>query len=399
MKSKSTQNLYKRFHSLDSLRGIMMILGIVLHSAIIYSPINSHEISNVLFLKDPISSHISNSFIVDFIHSFRMQIFFILSGFFGAFLYYKKSPLQMIKNRISRILFPFLIFETLLGPILNFSENYSIDILNNIQTEFSNSIFEPFIGHFWFLYYLMIITIIFSGFVLLFKRFDHIGNAISKIFEKIITKPFFRISFFSLFTVIVYLLMDGLNALMPPKIASFFMPEPFPSEPRIRLVPNPLMIIFYLSFYMFGWFLYKSNGYLKYFKSFDWASFILGFTIFCMYFFYKSSIGYLEFLIIKPIMTWLFIFGITGVFIRYFSSYSPKTRYISDSSYWVYLVHMEFCYLIPCLIFSWNIPSTLKFLIVTTLTSLICFLSYHYLVRNTFVGKFLNGRKYPRKTI
>ena len=98
MKSNPTQNLYKRFHSLDSLRGIMMILGIVLHSAIIYSPINNHEISNVLFLKDPISSHISNSFIVDFIHSFRMQIFFILSGFFGAFLYYKKSPLQMIKN-------------------------------------------------------------------------------------------------------------------------------------------------------------------------------------------------------------------------------------------------------------------------------------------------------------
>jgi len=30
-------------------------------------------------------------------------------------------------------------------------------------------------------------------------------------------------------------------------------------------------------------------------------------------------------------------------------------------------------------------------------TGLICFVSYHYLVRGSFIGKFLNGRKYSRK--
>lgn len=397
MKYISIEKQNERFHSLDSLRAIMMLLGIVLHSALVYSPINNNEISSVLLLKDPISNHISNGFIVEFIHSFRMQIFFILSGFFGALLFYKKSPRQMIKNRISRILFPFLIFESVLGPILNYSEKYSIYTLNYIETELPNSFLEPFIGHFWFLYYLIIITIIFTGFTLLFKRFKRFGNLISRVFEKIIIQPFLRILFFSLFTAIIYLLIEVTTGIMPAKIADFFMPEPFPSEPRIRLVPNPLTIIYYLSFYMVGWFLFKSNRYLNYLNSFDWISFILGFIIFSFYFFCKSSVSYFDFLIIKPLMTWLLIFGIMGLFIRYFSSYSSKARYISDSSYWIYLVHMEFCYLLPCLIFNWDIPSTFKFLIVTTLTTLICFLSYHYLVRNTLIGRFLNGRKYPKK--
>jgi hypothetical protein len=36
-------------------------------------------------------------------------------------------------------------------------------------------------------------------------------------------------------------------------------------------------------------------------------------------------------------------------------------------------------------------------LFVVLSTGVICFVSYHYLVRGTFIGKFLNGRKYSRK--
>jgi membrane-bound acyltransferase YfiQ involved in biofilm formation len=72
-------------------------------------------------------------------------------------------------------------------------------------------------------------------------------------------------------------------------------------------------------------------------------------------------------------------------------------RYISDSSYWVYLIHLSFTAIIPSFIVDWEIPSTLKFLIVLISAGIICFVSYHYLVRGTFIGKFLNGRKYSKK--
>jgi hypothetical protein len=46
---------------------------------------------------------------------------------------------------------------------------------------------------------------------------------------------------------------------------------------------------------------------------------------------------------------------------------------------------------------DWEIPAFAKFMIVLLVTSLICLVTYHYLVRSTFIGKFLNGRKYPIK--
>jgi hypothetical protein len=72
-------------------------------------------------------------------------------------------------------------------------------------------------------------------------------------------------------------------------------------------------------------------------------------------------------------------------------------RYVSDASYWVYLLHLPLTLLIPGLIADWPLPATLKMLFVVLSTTSICFVSYHYMVRGTFIGKFLNGRKYSRK--
>jgi hypothetical protein len=57
---------------------------------------------------------------------------------------------------------------------------------------------------------------------------------------------------------------------------------------------------------------------------------------------------------------------------------------------------MPFTAIIPGLISEWRMPATFKFLFVFITTSVICFLSYHFMVRDTFIGKFLNGRKYSK---
>ncbi|MBK7426368.1 MAG: acyltransferase family protein [Saprospiraceae bacterium] len=100
---------------------------------------------------------------------------------------------------------------------------------------------------------------------------------------------------------------------------------------------------------------------------------------------------------IRSLSCWLFIFGITGLFLRYASNHSARMRYVSDSSYWVYLFHLPLTIIIPGLIADWNIPGVLKFLFVMSTTIIICFATYHYFVRSTFIGKFLNGRSYSKK--
>jgi hypothetical protein len=60
-------------------------------------------------------------------------------------------------------------------------------------------------------------------------------------------------------------------------------------------------------------------------------------------------------------------------------------------------MHLPLTILLPAVIADWDISAVIKFLFVTITTGVICFVTYHYFVRNTFIGKFLNGRRYSRK--
>lgn len=136
---------------------------------------------------------------------------------------------------------------------------------------------------------------------------------------------------------------------------------------------------------------------------FDWLCSILAVILFTIHFlmpdhmFMSESYNYHMNVIIKSIDVWLFVFGITGLFLHYGSNYSLRMQYISDASYWVYLIHFSLTIFLAGLIYKWPLHATLKFTIVFITTTTVCFITYHYLVRATFIGKFLNGRKYPRK--
>ena len=90
----------RRYYGLDALRGSLMMLGIVLHAAMFYvadSPI-------------PIPTDHNTSYVFDFllflIHSFRMQAFFVLAGFFAALLVTRRGIRATLVDRAKRILAP-----------------------------------------------------------------------------------------------------------------------------------------------------------------------------------------------------------------------------------------------------------------------------------------------------
>ena len=97
------------------------------------------------------------------------------------------------------------------------------------------------------------------------------------------------------------------------------------------------------------------------------------------------------------IAMWCLVFGCIGAFNSLFDGASPTSRYIADSSYWVYLLHLPVLFQIEVLIAdtSWGFGGVPKFLFYNIVTVIVCFASYHYLVRSTFIGRVLNGRKYP----
>lgn len=304
-------------------------------------------------------------------------------------LFYEREPLKMVKNRISRIVFPFIVFVLLLWPTIVFTFGYTRLIFGGSTSALAEAIakfssLEILIPkatfHLWFLYYLAIITFVSVVVGLIFKKLPSISNQVTNAFNWTIQKPFLRIVIFAGLTAIVYFIMGTWNV-----------------STSTSFTPDFNTFIYYFFFYMIGWVLFKSKHLLGTMMKFDWASTLVGCTLFTYYFFIGNSFNYELKIILKSFMVWFFIFGITGLFIRYGSHHSAKMRYISDSSYWVYLIHLTLTAIIPSFIVDWPLPSTIKFLIVLISTGVICFISYHYLVRGTFIGNFLNGRKYSRK--
>ena len=363
----------------------MMLLGLVVHSAITYGV---YEDLDVWALRDSMT-HLSNDFIVSFIHAFRMPIFFLVAGFFGSMLFYERKPVEMIKNRISRIIIPFIVFMILLWPTIVFAFGYSMLVFSGVTNPLEETIclfsgidmlIPRLTFHLWFLYYLGLITFVSVSLALLVRKTPIISRYTSKVFNWILERSFLRIIIFASITSVVYIIMGTWSVFT-----------------STSFVPDFNTFFYYFMFYIIGWVLYKSQHLLDSFMKYDFLFTLLAIILFSVYFFMNDSFDYLTHIILKSMTVWLFVFGITGLFVRYTSYHSPIMRYLSDSSYWVYLVHLSFTAIIPCFISGWSIPATLKFLFVLLTTSFLCFVSYHYLVRGTFIGKFLNGRKYSIK--
>jgi len=80
---------------------------------------------------------------------------------------------------------------------------------------------------------------------------------------------------------------------------------------------------------------------------------------------------------------------------RFLSTTSPLRRYLADSSYWLYLMHVPVVFALQAMIIRWDVHWLAKFSFILCTTSLVLLLSYHYLVRSTLIGALLNGRRYP----
>lgn len=377
---------HERIHALDSLRAIMMMLGLVLHSALTYG---LKDLGGAWPIKDPIYTIGAMDWLGSFIHLFRMPVFFVVAGFFGALLFYKRGAKKMIKNRLARILYPFIVFLLLLAPLVNFSfaftwttfdSNTGWETVNNMLPQFSSYIANSTF-HLWFLYYLLMITLASFGVGLLLHKMPKARKNILNIFNPMVQYPFLKLLVFSSLTfIMLYLMKTNWVAT------------------SLSFIPDTKTFIFYSFFYVFGWILYKSKQPLEQLKQYDWLFAILGLGLFTIKFFISSSLSTEIITAFNAMIVWLLTFGIMGLFIRFGSNHSASMRYVSDASYWFYLIHLPLTAFLPGLIAAWAIPAIGKFLIVFTMTTTICWSTYHYLVRPTFIGQFLNGRRYSIQT-
>ncbi len=81
-------------------------------------------------------------------------------------------------------------------------------------------------------------------------------------------------------------------------------------------------------------------------------------------------------------------------FLKFCNKPSRGLKYLSDSAYWIYIIHLPLTFFIPSFFHQTNIHYFLKFVFSSIVVTVIAFFTYHYFVRKTFIGKFLNGKKF-----
>jgi len=80
-----------------------------------------------------------------------------------------------------------------------------------------------------------------------------------------------------------------------------------------------------------------------------------------------------------------------GIARRLLSRPSARVRDVSDSSYWLYVVHLPVIVAGQFALAYVALPSLVEFVLLTTATTAVLLLSYRWMVRHTWIGRLLNG--------
>lgn len=366
-----------------------MMLGIVLHAGLAY------QWPEWAFLDWTVQSD-KMSFVSDSIHMFRMPAFFFLSGFFGALLWERRGARAMLKNRVARIVLPFFAFILIVTPLDMFASHFGRHIKAHgespLQYALNVLLHIPFPHntiHLWFLYHLIYVT----GFTVLLvywlKRLGWTWPGFISLVRRVMESPW-------LFAGV----LGGINFLWCWVFEWGHIPTDVEWIPR-----TPEIIVYYFGWYGLGWVLFVSRAAMERFHHGAWTFVGVGAVATALR---NEEVLRNLGIPISPeesgmVWWWLwasaglvgFTRGFMGLFLRYCGSGSPVWRYLSDSSYWVYLIHLPLTVLVPSLLLGWDTPLLVKFTTSVLLTLVVSWVSYDALIRPTFVGQFLNGRRYP----
>ncbi len=152
----------------------------------------------------------------------------------------------------------------------------------------------------------------------------------------------------------------------------------------------------YFIFFIIGWAFYALKVSMDSLKKYPIPLLFIGFVCWAIYATNMDTMEYLPRLTLRVVSVWSFVLGFLATFVKWVNSESKFWRYLSDASYWIYLVHLPIAIVVPGMIYGWDVNVWIKFAVVISAEAAFTLLTYHFLVRSTFIGKFLNGRKYSK---
>lgn len=372
-----------RLYYMDNLRALAMLMGVLFHAALAYSP----RIENIWVTADMQQSLLLDV-VVWFSHLFRMPLFFLIAGFFVAYLAVKRGMGGMLKNRSLRLLLPFIIFlplctAAIIAPMLSAAVDVQhkspilqmiVDAMNNPDSPKP----PPSTLHLWFLYNLVFFCVF--TWILSYLNWTWLRHYLATM------KPW-------AFIVLMPL-------LLLPAVLSALSPKPAPDS----FLPQLWSFGFFGLFFALGYLMYGIENFIDRFKPYALSLLLLSCALYAMYYlFLPAHISIVPEVIPFPkklllgvceayIALWMTLVCLVYAQ-RYLNSHRRAMRLWADSSYWIYIVHFPLILFVqyPLMDKEWGVATEFSLTLVATFT--IGMISYLLLVRWTPIGWMLNGRR------
>jgi ABC-type multidrug transport system ATPase subunit/peptidoglycan/LPS O-acetylase OafA/YrhL len=388
----------ERLHALDAVRAFALLAGIVLHATMsFFLPIPAHDVSQSQTLQ----------MVFSLIHPWRMTTFFIVAGLFARLVIEKRGARGFVADRAKRILAPLLVGWIILTPLtigaLIWGVTRSADPA--IAAAIRNPPVQPAgafpLAHLWFLYYLCIFYVLLVVVRAVFAKLDA-GDRVSGALDKAVrvllggyAAPFVLGA--PLFAVLGFdqriVLLGGIPT------------------PDSSLIPQLPALVGFGTAFALGWFVHRQLDLLGEWRQRWLGHLAVGLVLLAAY----HSVPGIEpgttaawlngsaewtttaFAACYILSIWYLSFGIIGAALAFCANESPVRRYLADSSYWLYLAHLPIVFFLAAAFAKLPWHWAIKFPLILAITMTVLLASYHYLVRPTWIGEILNGRRYSRK--
>ena len=418
----SHSNPTERYHSLDFLRALAMYLGVILHVTILFG-------STDRILWNFYSEYYQDSFnyqITWGIHLFRMQFFYIIAGFFAEMVYLKKGGKYYSKNRLKRILVPFIFGCLIIYPLtLGVFAVHNAELAEKTFLErslhffmwefFSDTDYNPGITfvHFWFMWFLMI-----------FYAIHVAGRAVflSWIQKIKLSSGWVRFVDLCIQKQFGIFILAGITFMFHLTLRSSIF---LPSESHLDAAINDLS--YYMVFYFFGVGLYHCKEFFgKLARNLKWNLVLIftfvfwihaatdaidihrspvvdinswkpqSFQVFWEGVFYGGTGRYLT-IYVRCLLCWSFCFALLALGQKFFSRKNEFVRYFADASYWVYWVHLPVTFYFSVLLQPVEINTLFKAYLAIVISTVLIMSMYMLFVRNTILGDYFCGWRKPIK--
>ncbi len=246
---------------------------------------------------------------------------------------------------------------------------------------------EPTLGHLWFLAHLCWLLIAFVGYAWLASRFGWQGLPRTWIL-----------------TPCRYVWLLPLTCMFQ----WWMKPAGFGPDTAAGVLPKPSVLIYYGVFFFVGALYWDSHD--EQAVAGRWWGWELPLALFVIWpvgmELSLGTWGWSDALPLRPyheVMSiclqaayaWMMTFALIGVAHRFFARERRWLRFLSDSSYWQYLIHLPLVFWSQMLVRQWNMSPFAKFALLLTCCSAVLLISYRYLVRYTWLGRLLNGPRNP----